>query len=251
MQDKTPQDKTSARRIATLKDIPLFAGLNDKELVTIVDDLRRKEYGKDELIFRQGDESREVYIILKGKVRIYRISPAGNETTTAIYSTHDIIGEFAALDNQPRSATGKAISPVTLLAMSQERFLDHLHASAVMALDLARIIAQKLRWRTAYAESIAQYDAAGRLLHILLENTTRFGETLEPGKRYILDLALNQSDLASMVGARREWVNRILSDWRKRGLLDYDNGVITILDLPRVQAERDSRIEANRTSTDW
>jgi CRP/FNR family transcriptional regulator, cyclic AMP receptor protein len=169
----------------------------------------------------------------------------------AIYSTHDVIGELAALDNEPRSATGQAIGPVTLLAMSQERFLYHLRSTTTLAINLARVIAQKLRWRSAYAESIAQFDAAGRLLHILLENTARFGEMVEPGKRYVLDLALNQSDLASMVGARREWVNRILSDWRKRGLLEYDNGLITILDLPRVQAERDSRIEANRTGSDW
>ena len=52
-----------------------------------------------------------------------------------------------------------------------------------------------------------------------------------------------------MVGARREWVNRILSEWRRRGLLEFDNGLITILDLPRVRAERDSRIEAN--SSEW
>ena len=68
---------------------------------------------------------------------------------------------------------------------------------------------------------------------------------LEPGKRYQVNIGLNQSDLASMVGARREWINRILSEWRRRGLLEFDNGVITILDLPRVRAERDSRIEAN------
>ncbi|MDQ3249864.1 MAG: Crp/Fnr family transcriptional regulator, partial [Chloroflexota bacterium] len=245
------QDQALARRLATVKEIALFAGLPEKELITMVEDLRPKEYKRDELIFRQGDESHEVYILLKGKVRIYKISPGGDETTVALYSTHDVIGELAALDNEARSATGKAMGPVTLLAMSQERFLYHLRSNATLALNLARVIAQKLRWRSAYAESIAQFDAAGRLLHILLENTTRFGEVVEPGKRYTLNLALNQSDLASMVGARREWVNRILSDWRKRGLLDYENGVITIFDLPRVQAERDSRIEANSTSADW
>lgn len=245
------QEKTTARRVAMIKEIELFAGLSEKELVTIVTDLRLKEYSKDELIFRQGDETREIYIILKGKVRIYKISPAGNETSIAIFSTHDILGELAALDNQPRSATGKAMDAVNLLAMSQERFLHHLRSSPGLALNLARVIGEKLRWTAAYAESIAQYDAAGRLLHILLENTTRYGEAIQPDKCYVLDLGLNQSDLASMVGARREWVNRILSDWRKRGLLEYDNGLITILDLPRVQAERDSRIEANRTGADW
>ena len=74
---------------------------------------------------------------------------------------------------------------------------------------------------------------------------------MEPGKKFVFDLGLNQSDLASMVGARREWVNRILNEWRRRGLLEFDNGVITILDLPRVVAERDSRIEANQPGADW
>jgi CRP/FNR family transcriptional regulator len=85
----------------------------------------------------------------------------------------------------------------------------------------------------------------------LLHNITRYGREVEPGKRYVLDLALNQSDLASMVGARREWVNRLLSDWRKRGLIEFDSGVITILDLARVEGERDSRIEANHQHADW
>jgi CRP/FNR family transcriptional regulator len=79
----------------------------------------------------------------------------------------------------------------------------------------------------------------------------RYGQEIEPGKRYSVDLSLNQTDLASMVGARREWVNRLLSDWRKRGLLEFDRGVIQILDMERVVAERDSRIEIFNTESDW
>ncbi len=110
---------------------------------------------------------------------------------------------------------------------------------------------QKLDWTASYAESIAQFDAAGRLLHILLYYAERYGQKLE-GKGYKIDLSLNQTDLASMVGARREWINRLLADWRKRGLLEYDRGVIHILDLERVIAERDSRIEANtKDDVDW
>ncbi|GAB4434242.1 MAG: hypothetical protein Fur0044_31630 [Anaerolineae bacterium] len=71
-------------------------------------------------------------------------------------------------------------------------------------------------------------------------------ESYMSGKRYIVDLAMNQADLASLIGARREWVNRLLQDWHKRGLISFDSGRITILDLPRVVEERDSRIEAYR-----
>lgn len=254
MQESTPnnpKESAAARRLALLKEIPLFAGLGEKYLSALVQDLRSRDYKKDELLFRQGDESREIYIMLKGKVRIYKISPAGNETSIDIFSTHDVLGEFAALDNEPRSASAKAVSSVTVLAMSQEHFLHHLNTAPGLALNVARLLAGKLRWTAAFAESIAQFDAAGRLLHILLDNNARYGEELEAGQRYVLNLALSQSDLASMVGARREWINRILNEWRRRGLIEFENGVITILDLPRVIAERDSRIEANQPSDAW
>ncbi len=245
MQEK-PQDQALARRIATLRTMPIFADLAERDLAGLVDDLRSKEYAKDETIFRQGDESREVYFVRKGKVRIYKISPSGNETSIAIFTTNDVIGELAAIDQEPRSASAKAMTAVALLAMSQERFLYTLQTVPRFGMGMARLLAHKLRWTAAFAESIAQFDAAGRLLHIILQHNDQYGEVLEPGTRYQVSIGLNQSDLASMVGARREWVNRILSEWRRRGLLEFDNGVITILDLPRVRAERDSRIEANQ-----
>jgi len=245
------QDAELARRVALLREIPLFSSLSDQHLERIVVDLRLREFEKDDIIFRQGDESKELYILLKGKVRIFKISPSGNETSIDIFSVHDVIGEMAAVDSSPRSATGKAIGKVTLLTMAHERFLYHLENVPGLALGLARLLAQKLRWTASFAESVAQFDAAGRLLHILLYYVERYGKELEAGKRYSVDLALNQTDLASMVGARREWVNRLLSDWRKRGLLEYDKGIITILDMERVVAERDSRIEIFSTESDW
>lgn len=245
MQEK-PQDQALARRIATLRTMPVFSDLAERDLASLAEDMRSKEYAKDETIFRQGDESREVYFVRKGKVRIYKISPSGNETTIAIFTTNDVIGELAAIDQEPRSASAKAMTSVSLLAMSQERFLYTLQTLPRFGMGMARLLAHKLRWTAAFAESIAQFDAAGRLLHIILQHNDQYGEVLEPDKRYQVNIGLNQSDLASMVGARREWINRILSEWRRRGLLEFDNGVITILDLPRVRAERDSRIEANQ-----
>lgn len=245
------QDAELARRVALLKDVPIFSSLANTQLERLVSDLRLREFDKDDIIFRQGDESRELYILLKGKVRIYKISPSGNETSIDIFSVNDVIGELAAIDSSPRSATGKAIGKVSLLTMSHERFLYHLENVPGLALGLARLLSQKLRWTASFAESVAQFDAAGRLLHILLYYVERYGKEIEAGKQYSVDLALNQTDLASMVGARREWVNRLLSDWRKRGLLEYDRGVLTILDMERVVAERDSRIELFSNESDW
>lgn len=244
-------DKQTARRVEFLKAIPLFAELSKQELMALLEDLHPREYRRDDIIFRQGDESRELYIVFSGKVRIYKVSPAGDETTLVIFSDGDIIGEQAAIDGEPRNATAKAINKVVLLAMSHERFAHYLHTMPKLTLGLVHLLNRKFRWTAAFAEAVAQFDAAGRLLHILLLYNEQYGKEIKAGKQYELNLALNQTDLASMVGARREWVNRILSDWRKRGLIEYRNGVLTILDLARVKAERDSRIEAMDSDVGW
>lgn len=147
-----------------------------------------------------------------------------------------------------RSVTAKAIGALSLLSMAQERFLYHLETMPRFAMAFIRLLAGKLRWTAAYAESIAQFDAAGRLLHIILQSNEQYGQALTPGKEYTVDLGLNQTAWAFMIGARREWVNRILSDRRGVGCSNSDTGVIHILDLPWAIAERDSRIEATSES---
>lgn len=228
-----------------LGTVPLFAALSPADLNSLLPYFQLRQYRREKIIFLQEETSRKLYVIVSGKVRIFKISPAGNETSINIFSARDIIGEFATIDEHPRSATAKAINPCTLLEISSDDFLRFMRQMPDLALGMARTLAAKVRWTAAYAETVAQYDAAGRLLHILLLYNAQMGEEIEPGKRYILDLSLNQTDLASLIGARREWVNRLLRDWRQRGLIKYDAGKIIILDLPRVEAERDSRIEAN------
>lgn len=246
---KSTNQELTTRRIEFLRNVPLFQELSDTELEPILADLRPKEYGRDETVFSQGDESHALYLVFKGKIRIFRVSPSGNETSIAIFAEHDVIGEQGTLNDVPRNATAKSIGKSTLLVMSQERFQYHLESSPRLALRLAKLLSKKLSWTAAFAESVAQFDAAGRLLHMFLIYVEQYGKRVERSDEgddvYELELSLNQTDLASMVGARREWINRILRDWRKRGLLEYANGKLTILDMARVKAERDSRIEAN------
>ncbi|MDX1520329.1 MAG: Crp/Fnr family transcriptional regulator [Anaerolineae bacterium] len=228
-----------------LKQVPLLEALGAQTIARFRADLHPKFYKRKETIFYQGDEGRSIYIVMTGKVRIYKLSPAGGETSINIFFPTDLIGEFAAIDGERRSATAVAIGRCTLLEMSRDRFIDHMRQDPELALALTRLLTRKARWTANYAETVAQYDAAGRLLHTLLLYNAQWGTEIEPGRVYSLDLSLNQTDLASLIGARREWVNRLLREWHNRGLLAYKSGKITILNLPAVEAERDSRIEAN------
>ena len=223
--------------IAFLQETALFRELNQTLLTQVTQDFRQRAYRSGDVIFHQGDEGRN-----RGTVRVYHLSPGGEETTITILAPRQLLGEFSLLDGQPRSATAEAISTCTLLEMSAERCLYHLTHIPGLALALARQVVQKVRWTSMYAESLARMDAAGRFLHFLLLYNEELGQVVTPGKRYVLNLGLTQDELASLVGARRQWVNKILGEWSVRELVAFDNGVLTILDLPRVQAERDSRM---------
>ena len=104
--------------------------------MTVAQDFQTGEYPQNSIIFRQGDASRKLYVILKGKVRIYKVSPTGNETSINIFSVGDVIGEFATVDNQPRSATAKAIddcavTAVAFLAASQDEKAEQHHQQSL------------------------------------------------------------------------------------------------------------------------
>jgi CRP-like cAMP-binding protein len=246
MQQPAP-DGDIARRIELLQKVALFADLHDQALEKLAQDFRLKTYGKNDVVFHQDDPGHEIYVILDGRVRVFKISPSGDETTLVIFSKYDVFGEFAVLDGGTRSATARAIGHTALLAMSQDRFDFYMRSVPGLARGMTKVLTAKLRWTAAYAAAVAQYDAAARLLHIILLYNGKFGEEQEEGIRYELDLSLNQGELASLVGARREWVNRLLRDWRKRGLLEYDAGKIIILNLPGVVAERDRRVQGSRS----
>ncbi len=240
-----------SRRTDFLRDIALFAGLEEEDLNIIAENLNSRRYKKMQIIFHQGDDSHAVYFIAKGKVRIFCTSPAGEETSFRIFSEKDVIGEFAAVDAQSRSTTAKAMEECILLELERSKLLDYLQQMPTLALGLIKHLVKKLRWTTNYAETIARYDTAGRLLHIILQYKDLFGKEIEEGSVYELELHMNQEDLASLVGARREWVNRILTEWRKKGLIESRHGKITILNLPAVEKERNTRLDILTEDEIW
>lgn len=242
---KLPTRDTQIENIKFLKTIHLFKNLSDSVLSTFSADFSPCEYAKGDILFWQGDHSVDLYLVRQGKVRIYKMSPSGRETSINIFSTGDIFGEFSAIDRQPRSATALALTRCLVWRMSGDVFVNHLRNMPDLSLELNRVLVGKLRWTSEFAETVAQYDAAGRLLHILLLYNQQFGEVIEAGKSYRLELGLNQDDLASLVGARREWVNRLLQSWQRQGWIEYKAGKIVIHDLARMMQERDHRLDGD------
>ena len=239
------------KRVAFLRKVTPFSALGKRELTTLAEDFHSRRYRRKEIIFHQGDDSQVLFVVVRGKVRIYSVSPAGHETSFRIFSAYDVLGEFSAIDGEPRSSTAQAADDCTLLEMEHTSFLRSFREMPELATAFIKMLVKKLRWTTLFAETIAQYDTTGRLLHTLLYYKEEMGKEIVAGKRYLLDLSMSQTELASLVGARREWVNRLLQEWRKQGLIDYTRGKITILDLPRFEEERNRRLDLHEDMDEW
>jgi CRP/FNR family transcriptional regulator len=226
-----------AERFAFLRELPLFAPVNDGVLAYLSEYFRERSYRQRDIIFHEDDESQGLYIVKEGKVRIYHLDPSGDEETTVnILIPRQVIGEFALIDGQPRSATAEVITKkCVLLEISRDTFLEHLNTIPGLGLAMCQQLTKKARWTSFYAKTMAQLDVAGCLLCFILHFTEEFGQPVEGSRRYVLDLGLNQGDLATLVGANRGWVNHILLQWRDEGLLEFDRGTITIYDLLRAR----------------
>ena len=244
-------EEVLSKRTAFLKMTTPFSELKSENLEILAKKFRVRDYKKTDTIFHQGDDSDALYIVKKGKVRIFGLSPAGNETSYRIFSKYDVIGEFAAIDGRPRSTTAQAIESSTLLEINCEQFQQFIHEMPDLAMSMIKLLVEKLRFTTTFTESMVQYDTTGRLLNMIIQYNEMHGVELEAGKKYELDLFMRQEEIATMVGARREWVNRILSKWNKQGLIEYKRGKIKILDLPAFEKERDRRIGFLKDGDEW
>ncbi len=235
---------TNAQKVAFLKEVSPFSALGDEPLRRISESFHVRKFCNRELIFHQGDTSRDFCIIKAGKVRVMTINESGEMACLRILTVKDVLGELSAYDGAPRCASTQAIGACTILMMRHQDFIEYLKNMPELALAFIQFLSEKLRWTTLFSHTLAQYDTAGRLLQLLVHYKDVFGRELVAGKSYEIDLSLTQADLASMVGAQREWVNRLLRKWREKGLIEYKRGKIKLVDLEAVIAEKNRRIAA-------
>jgi CRP/FNR family cyclic AMP-dependent transcriptional regulator len=216
--------------INVLRKSSLFAGLSDSELKEVAACVVSRSFGRGVFIFHKDSPGQTLYIIESGRVRIFILSESGQEISLNVYGAGEVIGELGFLDGQPRSASAVALEPTVAFALRREDFFQHLEDHPRLAVRLLGVMAARLRYTTAYAESLAFLDVNGRVAVRLLELGDRFGIQSARGGGLELDLGLTQAELASWVASSRETVNKVLSTFRDQGLIELVGQRITILD---------------------
>ncbi len=124
-----------------------------EELVTVME---AKSYQGGEVLFKKGDAGDEMYFILSGRIRIFLPDEQGNELTFRYYGEGQVVGDFALLDGQPRSASAAAAGPLNALALNRHDFWAFLEARLSVGLAMMRSLTERIRYTQTYLERVMQ-----------------------------------------------------------------------------------------------
>lgn len=206
----------------SLTSIALFSGASDADMEAISNLAVTRSFPKNTLVICEGDLSDSLYLILSGKVKVFLSDEEGKEVTLNMQSDGEYFGELAILDEAPRSASVITMEETKLAILSKSAFDKCMEENPAMALTVMRGLARRLRELTENVRSLALMDVYGRVARLLLEMAE------ESDNKKVIKQRLTQRDIASMVGASREMVSRILRDLSVGGYITVENKIITI-----------------------
>ncbi len=216
-----------------LRQAPLFSGLDDESAVALGDSMATASLKRGEILFNEGDEGNQLYVVLDGKVKLGRTSPDGRENLLAILGPGQMFGELSFFDPGPRSATATAVTDVELKSLGHDALSPVLADHPDVALALLHQLAGRLRRTNEVVGDLVFSDVPGRVAKALLDLAGRFGRKADDGVHVNHDLT--QEELAQLVGASRETVNKALADFASRGWMRLEPRSVVILDLERLQ----------------
>jgi CRP-like cAMP-binding protein len=199
----------------------LFKALNGQERRDLVAHARSRTFAPNEPIFHVGEPGSGMMGVMIGIVRISLPSWKGKQLIVADLRAGEFFGEMALLDGKPRSASAAALTKCELLVLERRDLLPFLERSPTACINIMQLLCGRIRYADERMSEIAFFDLPARLARALLRYPA-------PGHGP-LKISSSQQELAEMVGATRENVNRCLCEWQRCGILQLKNRWTIIL----------------------
>ena len=194
--------------------IPLFQGLDRKhydQLAMIVTD---QVFQKGESIFDEEDEGTGFYVVISGRVKVFKLSPEGKEQTLHIFGPGEPFGEVAVFTGKRFPASAEALEETRAFFFARKEFMDLIQRDPSLALNMLAVLSQRLRRFSGLIESLSLKEVPGRLAAYFLY----LQEGRKGGADLILEISKNQ--LASLLGTIPETLSRILARMNREGFID-------------------------------
>ncbi len=216
-----------------LRQAPLFSALDDEAASALRASMTEQKIRRSEVLFREGDSGDRLFVVADGKIKLGRTSADGRENLLAILGPGQMFGELSLFDPGPRSATVTAVTDVKLLVLGHDEMVRWLSGRPEVARGLLSQLAGRLRKANDVVADLVFSDVPGRVAKALLDLSARFGRTADDGVHVHHDLT--QEELAQLVGASRETVNKALADFAQRGWLRLEPRSVVLLDVERLR----------------
>ena len=216
-----------------LGQIPLFRGLSQQDLAELASLFRVQKVKGGEVLFRKGSEGTTLYVIQEGAVKIVLPSRLGDEMIITIFSEGDFFGEMSLLDGMPRSADAIAVEDSRLLLLNRSDFLYFLKKIDNAIEAIFATLSARLRKTDDLLEDTSFLNIPARFAKKLIELGETFGR--KEGDSLEISLRLTQKDLADMVGATRESINKELRNLREKGVVSVSGHTLRINDVNRLK----------------
>ena len=232
----TSSSKRSGHSTDTVLDrVPLFGILSRQSRERVLKELSETRYGKNDLIFREGEPSEYFHIVKEGMVKCVKSTPDGKECTLKMLMPGDLFCcDAAAFDGARHPGTAQPMGDVSILRMHKSAYFDMLKRSPDAAIEVIKYLANRLHEAQEQNKILALDRADQRLAALLSDLAARSGIQEQQGLR--LPMRLTRQDLANMVGATTETVIRIMSRFKRDRLVSGTANRLTILDLHRLKA---------------
>jgi CRP/FNR family cyclic AMP-dependent transcriptional regulator len=211
---------------------PLFLALDPEGAAALRASLTERSVAKGEIIFQEGEPGDRMYVILEGKVKLGQSSNDGRESLLAILGPGEMFGELSLFDPGQRTSTATALTDAVILALSNEQLRPWLAGRPEVAAALLQALARRLRRTNEAMADLVFSDVPGRVAKALMDLGEKFGEVTSEGLMVTHDMT--QEELAQLVGASRETVNKALADFAQRGWIRLESRQVMILDIERL-----------------
>lgn len=212
---------------------PLFATMDETERQSLYASMVKVELNRGEVLFDEGENGDRLYIIEEGKIKLGSSSGDGRENLLAILGPGEMFGELSLFDPGPRSLSASAVSDSVLYELEHSALVRVIEERPAVAKHLLTALARRLRRTNEALADLVFSDVPGRVAKALLDLSTRFGERVDEGIRVAHDLT--QEELAQLVGASRETVNKALADFAGRGWVRREGRAVVLLDIDRLE----------------
>ena len=204
--------------IQFLKKLELFNGLTKEELQEIKAIMQEKNFAKNEMIFMEGAEANNFYIILTGLVKVFKTDEQGREKTLSLLGNKDFFGEMALLDNNSRSASVQAIDESKLFKISREKFKRLVTEYPEISLKIIATLSQRLRNSNQQIQNLTFKKVKGRLLDSLKQLADKYGVEQENG--ILINKKITHQELANLVGTTRATITKLLGELAEENKLE-------------------------------